>query len=182
MRFSVGCLVGAVIGLFVAAVGFLGFFFIGTGGEIPLSPVTTQTGAADITVLVQESYIVSQMQQYLTELNVPMSQPSFKVHAPNRAVASGTVSVTILGAAISVHPNVTLHFSVDSGQLHFFIDQIEVSGFTVPKQLVDQEIQNYNKVAEEKVNADIKKYLGTTGLRLVGIEATEGVLIVKLSH
>ncbi|MGB8643604.1 MAG: LmeA family phospholipid-binding protein [Anaerolineae bacterium] len=181
MRFTVGCLIGAVAGILLAALAVAGYLFFNTRENLPLFPVAP-AGAGDVTITIGEAYINDQMRTTLAARGMNITNPSFDLHAPNRATASGDLAFVVLGAPVTVRPTVNMHFGLSNGQVTFDLDQVSVSGFSVPQNIVNQQVGNFKQAIQDQVNADLKRWLANTGLRIVGVEATETNLIVKLAR
>jgi hypothetical protein len=62
------------------------------------------------------------------------------------------------------------------------VDQVDVSGFNVPQDLVEQNMGNFKNVGEDALNNELKRGLANTDLHVVAVEATEGAMIFKMSR
>lgn len=181
MRFTAGCLVGVILGIIVAAMSAGAYLFFSTREDLPLFPVSS-SGDAEVTITVREAFLNHQMQSSLRAQGLNVSDPSFNLHAPNRATASGNFTFVILQVPVTVRPTVNMHFVVTNGQVAFEIDQVDVSGFAIPQDLVNRQVGNFKQVVQNQLNADIKNWLAGTGLHVVDVQATEAELLVRLGR
>ncbi len=181
MRFSAGCLLGIIAGLLIAIAGYVGYTFIFSSANLPLFPATT-SGDPDLTITIGESYLNDQLRAGLAAQGLNLSDLAVKLHAPNRADATMTLNLRVLGQPITVHPDATLHFGVSNGTITLTLDQVNVSGFSVPQNIVNQQLGDFQRVAQNELNAEAKRILANTGLHIIGVEATESTLIIKLAR
>ncbi len=181
MRTLVGFILGLVVGILMAACGVGGYLFMSTSSSVAAIP-TTPTGQADVAIAVSESYINQQMQASLKKQGLAISNPTLDLHAPNLATASGDFTFQVLGIPITVRPTINMHFVVNNGKVTFEIDQVDVSGFTIPQDLVNAQAANFKQVAEAELNAQVQDALKGSGLNVLSVEATETALVVKLGQ
>ncbi len=182
MRFSTGCVLGVILGLLIAAAGVGGYLFFNMRENLPLFPATQQTNSADVTVAVGQEYLNQQMQALLATRGMSAEASSFRLHAPNQAVASADFAFLILGQTFTIRPDVYMHFNIADEAIAVDIDRVDISGFSVPQELLDLQMSNFRQIAQDQLNSDIKNWIAGSGLRLVSIEATEGQLVLKFSR
>ncbi len=182
MRFSAGCLVGVIFGLLIAAAGVGGYLFFNTRQDLPLFPAGQQTDSADVTVVVGEEYLNQQMQGLLATRGMSAAASSFRLHAPNQAVASADFAFLILGQNFTIRPDVYMHFNLAGQAIAVDIDRIDISGFSVPQEFLDRQMSNFRQLAQDQLNSDLKTWLAGSGLHIVSIQATEGELVLKFAR
>jgi len=122
------------------------------------------------------------LQQALAAQGMNLGDLAVNLHAPNRADASMTLNVRALNQQISVRPTASLHFGVAGGAITLVLDHISISGFNVPASLVSAQLGEVQRVAQNEINAQAKRMLANSGLRIIGVEATESALVIKLAR
>ncbi len=178
MRFLSGCLMG----LLLAALLFVGYFIFFAQGSLPLEPATATATQSDMTVIMSERLVNTQMRAQARAQGQPIQNMTLKLHAPNRADVTGTMTIALFGEGITVQPQASLHFGVTNGRVAVTIDSVNVSGFNVPSDIVDSQARGLKADAETQLNTQLQRALANTGLHLVSIEATESELIMRLSQ
>jgi hypothetical protein len=93
-----------------------------------------------------------------------------------------TLGVVILGQSFNVRPRASFHFGVENGLVTLDVDSIDVSGFRVPQTILNRQADNFKRFGQDQLNGELKRVLVNTDLHVVGVESTEGALVVKLSH
>ncbi len=181
MRFSAGCIIGLILGVLLALAAVAGYAFLSSPDQLALFPASNSSDP-DLTITIGESYLNDQLRAELAAQKMNLGDLGINLHAPNRADASMTLNLTILGQALRVRPDASFHFAVNNGLVTLTLDQVNVAGVSVPQQLVTQQLGDFQRYAQDVLNAEVKRSLANTGLRLVGIEATENTLIIKLSR
>lgn len=181
MKFFAGCLVGGVVGVLLA----IGAFLVHTSSSahtgLELTPLVSADNP-DLTITLSEAYLNAQLRAGVATRGLDASDLSINLHAPNRADATMTFQTTVLNQSISLHPNISFHFGVSKGLVTLAVDKINISGISVPNEIVNQQVARFQRAAEDIFNAEVKRLLANTGLRLVSVEATENVLIIKLAR
>ncbi len=179
MRVFSGCLL-LILGFVLGVGAFLAYSFFTSPSTLPLLPASAVSGA-DVTITASEQFVNDQLRAGLgggllgTDLGI-------NLHAPNRADVSATFPVTLLGQSLNVRPKAAMHFGVSNGAITIDLDRVDVAGFNVPQQIIAQQVSNLKRAAEEEINAEIKRALANTGLRVVAVEAEENSLLIKLSR
>lgn len=181
MKFGSGCLFGIVFGFLAAVVIFLGSSLLNNPENLQLFPAAG-VGDADMTVTIQQPYLNDQLRKGAATRGMNVSDLSVALHSPNRAEATMSTSVDLLGQSYTLRPHVTFHFGVADGLVSITVDKVDVSGFSVPQDIVNQEMGSFKQYAEDQINSELKRGLGNSGLHVVGIESTEGALTIKLSR
>jgi hypothetical protein len=181
MKFSLGCLVGVLLGIALAILAYAGYTFFNPAYKMPLAPVSS-LGDPDLTVTIKEQYLNEQLRKGLEARGMNAGDLTIDLHAPNRAVAAMSFGVKVLGQSFRVRPLASFHFGVANGTVTFELDNVDVAGFTVPQDIVNQQIGDLQRYADDQLNGELKRVLANTGLHVVGVESTESALIVRLSH
>ncbi len=182
VRFLGGCLLGAILGvLLVMAVGtlvFVAFFPKQQPLSLPPAP-TVVSGESALIVYVSEAYANEEMVKVIKARSLPVENTALDVRAPDQAQVSMTMNLPLIGA---VNPVAKVRFSVNNGQLAFDVSDINVSGLNIPQNLVQPIVDNFVKTEEAEINARIQEGLAGTGLRLIGVEATDNALIFRFGR
>ncbi len=170
------------MGLGLAVFGAAAYFFLLPSQQLSLFPATAQ-GGGDVVVSVSEAYVTQQARMRMPQLGMGnMQNLVIKMHAPNRAEATMDFNITVFGVPVTIHPHAWIHFEMKQGRATVQVDQVDVSGFNVPQELVNQNMGNFKNVGEDALNNELKRGLANTDLHVSAIEATEGMLIFKLSR
>jgi hypothetical protein len=180
VRAGWGCL-GFIIGIVCAGLAYFAFTFLNAGGQPPLVPASA-VNDPDLTITVSQGYINDQLRAGMAARGLNGMDLSLQLHAPNRADASLTFPLTVLGETVDVSPQAALHFGVARGGVTVAVDGIDVGGVAVPQDLVQQRVALLEQYAQDQINATLKRQLTGTGLRLVGVQCTDSDLIVQLSR
>jgi hypothetical protein len=181
MKSLSGCLVGVLLGVVLSVIGYVGYNFLNSSDLLPLLPASSVSNP-DVTLTVSEQYLNDQLRKGLATSGLKLNNLTVDLHASNRADASMTMSVTVLGQSLNIRPDASLHFGVSNGLVTFDIDKVTVSGFSVPQEVVNQEIGSFKRYGQDQFNAELKRELANTGLQVVGIESTETALTLRLSR
>ncbi len=181
MRFSSGCLVGILLGIALAVLAYAGYAFLNSTEQLPLTPASS-VNEPDVTVTIKEQYVNDQVRKAFVAHGMEPGDLTIELHAPNRAEATMSLDLTILGQSLNVRPHTSFHFGVTNGLVTLDVDSVDVSGFRVPQDIVNQQTANFKRFGEDQLNGELKRVLANTGLHVVGIESTEGALVVQLSH
>jgi uncharacterized protein YpmS len=181
MKSFSGCLVGVLLGIVLSVLVYAGYTILSSSDTLPLLPASSVSNP-DLTITISEQYLNDQLRKGLAGRGMKVTDMTVNLHASNRADASMTMSITVLGESINIRPNASIHFGVSNGLVTFDIDKVDVSGFSVPQQVVNQEIGSFKQYGQDEFNAEMKRELANTGLHVVGIESTEGALTLQLSH
>lgn len=181
MRFSTGCLLGLLLGVLLSVLAIVGYTLVNPSDNLPLSPVSS--GAqTDLTITVGQQYLNERVRQDMATRGMGVTDLNIELHAPNRAEAVMSMSISVLGEPLLVHPRAYLHFGLTKGLVSFEIDRVDISGFSVPQDVVDKEMGTFKQSAQAQLNSELKQMLLSTGLHVVSVEATEGAAIIKLSR
>ncbi len=181
MRFSAGCLLGTLLGLVLAAAAFFAFTLFNSSSVLPLVPAASP-GASDLQITIGEAYLNQQIQAGLAQRGMDLGDIAVNLHAPNRADVSLGLNVRVLNQSFAIRPTAAYHFGVSNGSVVLTLDGVDVGGLQVPQQLVNQQVGNLQRLAQEEINAELKRMLANTGLHVTSVEASEGELIVKLAR
>jgi hypothetical protein len=181
MRFTAGCLTGIIVGIILAIGGYAAYTFLFSTDNLSLFPASP-AGNPDLTITISEAYLNDQLQAGLAAQGLSLSDLAIKLHAPNRAAAGMTMNIRVLGQPFSIHPQASFHFGVTSGAIFIALDQVNVAGFNVPQNVVDQQLGGFQRYAESELNAEAKRALASTGLHVIGVQATENALIIQLAR
>jgi LmeA-like phospholipid-binding len=181
MKFSTGCLTGIVLGILFAVGAFFAYTFLFYSDNLDLFPATV-SGDPDLTVTISQSYLNDELRAGLAARGLNTSELAVKLHAPNQADASMTLNLKLLGQSFSVRPQATFHFGVSQGAIQIVLDRVNVAGFSVPQSVVNQQLGDLQRYAQDQLNAEVERTLANTGLHVIGVETTENDLIVKLAR
>jgi uncharacterized protein YpmS len=181
MKFSSGCLLGLLLGIALSIIVVVGYVVFNSTDLLPLTPASSVSNP-DLTVTIKEQYLNDQLRKGLAARGMDSSDMTVALHAPNRADATMTMSLTALGQTFKVRPQASFHFVLSNGMVSFELDKVAVSGLGIPQEIVNQQMGTLKSYAENQLNAELRQVLANSGLHIVGIEVTEGALIVKLSR
>lgn len=181
MKFSSGCLVGVLLGIILSVAGLAAWTFLNSRENLALFPASS-AGDPDVTVTLKEQYIDDQLQAGMAVSGVKLSDIMLNLHSANRAEATMAMPLTVLGKSIIVRPHASFHFGLSNGSIAFDIDKVDVSGIAVPQDILNQQIGVFKQYGQDQLNAELSRMLAYTGLHIIGIESTEGALILKLSR
>lgn len=181
MKFTSGCLLGILFGVLVSVLLFVGYSFFNSPENLQLVPASGAADA-DLAVTIQQQYLNDQLRKYMAARGMNVSDLSLALHAPNRAEATMTMPIDVLGESITLKPHATLHFGVSKGVVSIEVDKVDISGFDVPQDVINQQTGTFKQSAEDQLNTELKKSLANSGLHVTGIELTEGALTIKLSR
>ncbi len=181
MRFIAGCLTGIVFGLVLAGAMVFASSFFSAGTELPLLPAAVP-GSPDVTLTMGQNYLNDQARAWMASKGMNFGDVSIVLHAPNKADINSTFELNILGQSLTIRPKASFHFAVNAGHLVLVLDGVNVAGFQVPQNLVDQQFSSLQQYAQDQINGELDSAAAATGLRLSGVEATDNSLILKLSR
>ena len=111
-----------------------------------------------------------------------IQNPVLDLLPPNRAHAVATVYVKFLGASVALRPSVQMHFAVVSNRATVTVDSVDLSGFNVPLNAIQADIDRIKKVAEDQINEDIQNATRGTKLKLTNLAATDDSLVIDFSE
>ncbi len=182
MKYVAGCLMGAILTLGIVVLGFLAYTFMLPAELVPLAAPSSPANA-DVIVMVSDAYMTQQARARAPSMGLTnMQNLAIKVHAPNRAETTMDFSVSVLGMPLTIHPHAWMHFELNRGKISVQVDSVDVSGITVPQDIVNQQMGNFKSLGDQIFNQELTRGLAGTDLHIVGIEATEGALVLKFSH
>lgn len=181
MKSSTGCLIGIVLGLALAAVAFAGLTLFDAPSPA-LLPGAVTPGPTDLTITVSQAYLNQMIRAGMAARGLDWGEISIGLHSPNRAEATTSLSLNVLDTEFSLRPKVTFHFEVNKGTVNIVVDQVDVAGLTLPRDLVDERIGQIRQYAQAEINAELNRVLANSGLRVSAIEVAEGQLIVRLAR
>jgi hypothetical protein len=181
MKFASGCLSGLLLGILLSALAFVGYTLFSSNGLVPLSPASSGTNP-DLTITMSQQYLNDQLRTGLAARGMRPSDLTVALHSPNRAEATMTMPLTVLGQTLNVQSHASLHFGLANGSITLELDQVDVSGLGIPQAIVNQEMGTLMRYADDQLNTEMRRMLAGTGLHVVGIAATEGALTVQLSR
>ncbi len=167
-----------VIASFVIAA--LALSACGQTNQSTVEPVFTPT-SYDVRVLIGEKYINSQIRAAFKD-DPLLQNPTLDILPPNRARGTATVNIGILGATLSLRPDIALSFNLVNGRVVVTVESVELSGFTVPTNAIDPQVQQIKKIAEDLINADLQDAMRGTKLKLTAITATEDSLVLDFNE
>jgi hypothetical protein len=170
-----------MLGVALAGAMFLGISFLNSPDQLLLFPAAGPDNP-DLTITISEAYLNDQLRANLAARGMNLGDLGVKLHAPNRAEVSMTLNLAILNQALLVRPKASFHFAVNGGLVTLVLEQVTISGFNVPQDIMNQQLGSFQRYAQDVLNTEVKRTLTNTGLHLVGVESTENALIIKLAR
>lgn len=138
--------------------------------QTPPAPSNDNTGT---TFTLRESDLNRNIAQGLG--NSEISNAQIDIHPGERADLTATVNA----GGLSLTPRISVQFSVQDGQIEIEVLGVDVGGFGVPSNLIQDQITQLEQTAETELNRQFNQIRANTGLVLQSISTTEDSLTLQ---
>jgi hypothetical protein len=145
-------------------------FVSGTAAPKPtINPQMTE-------VTIQETLLNAQIGAGVPE-GGQISNPRVDLHPDNLADLTANVNTGL----IVLQPQVTIKLSAQDGRIVIDVLNIDVGGLGVPTALIEPQIVEIKRNAEDQLNRQFAELERTTGNKLQSITSTENELILRFA-
>ena len=168
-------LIGLVIGLILGAGSALLFFLQNNNGNTPPEPLSSQNH--EIQLIIKEPFlnqIISEEMQ-----NDPLyAEMVLNLKPPNLALV--TLYPEFFGIQFPV--TASIEAIVEGGEILVDILEIDIAGFNIPAEVIQQPLVAVEDEMQEQINGLISGTLANTNLRIIQVSADENNLYVEIGE
>ncbi len=196
MEFVLGIVVGVLLACSVAAMGV--WLLLRDSSTAPLPKLQTPVGAPVVMVVLVESFLNDQLRETLAaqpiqvEEEIPhadralfdlkLNDASLKVEPGQRAQVIVKATVSKWGLKLKLHPITELRFVLNRGRVQLDVENVQVSGWHVPRIVIDRFVSALIAAGEAKLNQSLAQVEQDMHVELCEIETTEDTMILKFAE
>jgi hypothetical protein len=174
-RRTAAFLAGLGIGLFLG-VGLALFYYLFNNGGTTI-PELPSNQDHEIQLIIKESFIKQMISEEMQ--NDPLySEMYLDLKPPNLALA--TLYPEFFGIKLPV--TASIEVIVDNGEILVDILDIDIAGFNIPAQVIQQPLAAVENEMQEQIDGLISGTLANTNLKVIQVSADENNLYVEIGE
>lgn len=166
----------------------------------PISIPESSPGAANpaVTVLLIESFLNQQLRDALANanassqnvtaaptnaspFNIKLNDAALDVQPERRAQLTAQLTASAWNFKINLRPITEFYFVPQDGRVKIIVTKVMVQGFTIPRALIDNLVNEIVATAQAKLNHSLAQLQRDTNVTLSEIETTQDLLILKFN-
>lgn len=170
---TLGC-AGAIIGLIMALCGLSAVAVLGAfSGSVPNLP--TDSSKADITITIQEAYLVKMMGQSLPAGWV--NDPQIDVQPGNNLVFKGGVQASLAGQKLTGDISAIITLNASNGRLVMGIKDVKVMGFAL-SGIGEKYLNDLSTTISQVIDKQMKAGLGSNAY-ILSVATDDRQLVIQ---